>query len=115
MRNWVGTWRAGQSDVKTDLSNIEGRSLQPALHAAFVNQAVAMMEAGDVLRASDIDLCMVKGYGFARTRGGPLLWADIQGLLPLLRTMKALTPLCDIWQPHPKIEDMVKSGERFFS
>ncbi len=115
VRNWLDTWRAGQSDLKTDLSKIEGRSLQLALHASFVNQAVAMMEAGDVLRASDIDLCMVKGYGFAWTRGGPLLWADTQGLLPLLRTMKALTPLCDIWRPHPKIEDMVKNGERFFS
>ncbi len=114
VRGWLDTWRAGQTDLKTDLSRIEGPSLQLALHAAIVNKAVSMIEAGDVVRASDIDLCMVKGYGFDRTRGGPLLWADIQGLLPLLRTMKALAPLSDVWHPHPKIEDMVKNGERFF-
>ncbi|MEL7257975.1 MAG: enoyl-CoA hydratase-related protein [Pseudomonadota bacterium] len=115
VRGWLDTWRAGQTDLKTDLSRIEGPSLQLALHAAIVNKAVSMIEAGDVVRASDIDLCMVKGYGFDRTRGGPLLWADIQGLLPLLRTMKALAPLSDVWHPHPKIVDMVKNGERFFS
>ncbi len=115
LRAWLETWRSGQIDLKADLSKVEGPSIQVALHAAIVNAAVRMIENGDVLRASDIDLCLVKGYGFDRTKGGPLLWADIQGLLPLLRTMKALKPLSEIWQAHPRIEEMVKNGQRFFS
>ena len=90
-----------------------------ALHAALVAEAARMIADGTVARASDVDLCMVKGYGFDIARGGPLLWADIGpetgGPLGLVRTMKALAPLGpELWTPPAMLEDMVKFGRRFF-
>jgi len=68
-----------------------------------------------VQRASDLDLVVVRGLGFAAAQGGPLLQADMLGLLTLLKAMKQAVPLAPaIWTPHPMIEAMVKNGEGFF-
>jgi 3-hydroxyacyl-CoA dehydrogenase len=86
-----------------------------ALHAALVNEGARMIQARAVLRASDIDLCLVRGYGFDPAQGGPLLAADIAGLLGLVRAMKQLAPLSEsLWAPQPMVEDLVKYGRRFF-
>lgn len=86
-----------------------------ALQAALANAAARLLEAGAVQRASDLDVVMVKGYGFARERGGPLLRADQAGMLRLLTDMKALADLSDaLWRPAPLIEEMFKNGEGFF-
>ena len=86
-----------------------------ALLSALANAAARLVADKVVLRASDIDVVMVKGYGFDRQRGGPLLQADLQGLLALLRGMRDLEPLAPaIWQPHRLIKDMVKTGDGFF-
>ncbi|MCO6188427.1 3-hydroxyacyl-CoA dehydrogenase NAD-binding domain-containing protein [Rhizobium sp. L1K21] len=42
---------------------------------SMVNEAVNTLSEGIASRASDIDLAMVKGYGFPAYRGGPLYWA----------------------------------------
>ena len=92
----------------------EGLSLVDALHAALVNGAARMIEQGEVVRASDLDLCAVRGYGFARSKGGPLLQADLRGLLPLVRVMKRLEPVsAPLWAPAPLVDEMVKYGRRF--
>lgn len=108
---WLREWRTGQ-DSLPDLPDVP---LERALHAALVAEAARMLADGTVARASDVDLCMVKGYGFDAGRGGPLLWADITGLLGLLRTMKALTPLGEaLWSPPATLEEMVTVGRRLF-
>lgn len=115
VRAWLAAWRTGSHWSKTDLSGVAEASLSLALHAALVNAAAAFLEDGSVLRGSDIDLCMIKGYGFSRSKGGPLKWADIQGLLPIIRAMKALEPMSELWTPHPRVAEMVKQGQRFFN
>ncbi|MBC9247189.1 hypothetical protein H4P12_10790 [Paracoccus sp. 11-3] len=32
------------------------------------------------MRASDIDVVLLHGYGFPRWKGGPMHWTDVQGL-----------------------------------
>lgn len=87
----------------------------PALHAALTNAAARLVAARAVLRAADLDVVMVMGYGFARDRGGPLFQADLRGLLSVMKDMRVLAPLAsDVWTPAPLIEDMVKNGEGFF-
>lgn len=109
---WLKDWRMSQD---RSLQLPEGVALKDALHAALVNGAAQMIDAREVMRASDVDLCFVRGYDFARNKGGPLLQADLRGLLPLVRVMKKLAPMSEkLWSPAPMLEEMVKYGRKFF-
>lgn len=85
------------------------------LEAALVNEAARLLAAQVVQRASDIDVIMVRGFGFDPRRGGPLFQADMMGLFTVLRDLRRLMPIsASLWQPHQIIEDMVKNGVGFF-
>jgi len=106
---WAEGRRANGRDAVPELDPAR------ALHAALVNEAARFLAGRVVQRASDLDLVMVRGLGFAAARGGPLLQADMAGLLTLLKVMKQAARLAPaIWTPHPMIEAMVKNGEGFF-
>ena len=47
---------------------------------AMVNAGTSLLEQGIAQRAGDIDLVMVHGYGFPAYRGGPMHWAQQEGL-----------------------------------
>ncbi len=47
---------------------------------ALVNEGARILEEGFALRASDIDIVYVHGYGFPAYRGGPMWYADTVGL-----------------------------------
>jgi len=44
-----------------------------------VNEACKILEEGKALRASDIDVMWLNGFGFPRYRGGLMYWADTIG------------------------------------
>jgi len=112
LQDWLNTWRAAHARDRPGLDDVP---LDMALLAAFVNEAARMIEDRAVQRASDIDVAMVRGYGFVRARGGPLLQADLSGLLNLVKVVKQFTPLSpSLWAPHHLVEDMVKNGRCFF-
>jgi 3-hydroxyacyl-CoA dehydrogenase len=46
----------------------------------MVNEAAKILEEGMAQRASDIDVVWVYGYGWPVYRGGPMFWADTEGL-----------------------------------
>ena len=48
---------------------------------ALVNEGARVLEEGMALRASDIDVIYLTGYGFPAWRGGPMFYADSIGLL----------------------------------
>lgn len=52
--------------------------IQMRAMAAIVNEAACLIEEGVALRASDVDVALVNGYGFPRWRGGPVHWARQQ-------------------------------------
>lgn len=88
---------------------------EAAIVSAIANAGASLTQARVVRRASDIDVVAVNGLGFDRRKGGPLLQADMQGMLQVLKTLQRLEPLDpDIWRPHPVIVDMVKNGQGFF-
>ena len=47
---------------------------------ALVNEGAKYLEEGIALRASDIDVVYLTGYGFPLVRGGPMFYADTVGL-----------------------------------
>jgi len=46
----------------------------------LVNEGLKCMEEGIALRALDIDIVYIYGYGFPPYRGGPMHWADTVGM-----------------------------------
>ncbi|NCV40312.1 MAG: 3-hydroxyacyl-CoA dehydrogenase, partial [Betaproteobacteria bacterium] len=55
---------------------------------ALVNEAAKILEEGIALRASDIDMVYITGYGFPAFRGGPMCYADTLGLFNVVQTMQ---------------------------
>ena len=86
---------------------------------ALVNEGARILEEGIALRASDIDMVYLNGYGFPLHRGGPMLHADLQGLYNVARSMRrfARNPLADatFWQPARLIETLAAEGRSFAS
>ncbi|MFZ5674141.1 MAG: FAD-dependent oxidoreductase [Pseudomonadota bacterium] len=67
---------------------------------AMINEGARILEEGIALRASDIDVVMVNGYGFPRWRGGPMFMADGIGVKAVLRRIEALAEE-DAWSWRP--------------
>src|SRR6202167_5909074 len=51
---------------------------------ALVNEGARILEEGYALRASDIDIIYLNGYGFPPHRGGPMWYADTVGVKDVL-------------------------------
>jgi 3-hydroxyacyl-CoA dehydrogenase len=88
--------------------------VQRALYA-LINEGARLLEEGIALRASDIDVVYLTGYGFPDFRGGPLFYADTVGLPGILRTMrefaKGYQP--DAWEAAPLLEQLAAEGKTF--
>jgi 3-hydroxyacyl-CoA dehydrogenase len=84
---------------------------------ALVNEGARILEEGIALRASDIDLVYLTGYGFPLYRGGPMFYADTLGLYNVVRRMKELAAIpdadADFWQPAPLIAKLAAEGRTF--
>jgi 3-hydroxyacyl-CoA dehydrogenase len=84
---------------------------------AMVNEAAYILEEGIAMRASDIDIIYLTGYGFPRYRGGPMFYADTVGLPKVVEIMKgfAANPNADpsFWKPAPLLATLATAGKRF--
>ena len=84
---------------------------------ALVNEGARIVQEGIALRASDIDVVYVAGYGFPRYRGGPMLYADMLGLYNVVRRMHAFAtaPGADavFWTPAPLLARLAAEGGTF--
>jgi 3-hydroxyacyl-CoA dehydrogenase len=56
----------------------------------MVNEAAKIIAEGVALRASDIDLVKIHGYGFPRWRGGPMHYAESRGLAEVTAALERL-------------------------
>jgi len=82
--------------------------------AAMVNEAAKVVGEGIARRPLDVDMTLLFGYGFPRYRGGPLKWADIEGLDKVLATVKAgAEDDSYFWDPAPLLEKLVAEGRTF--
>jgi 3-hydroxyacyl-CoA dehydrogenase len=84
---------------------------------ALVNEGARILEDGIALRASDIDVVYLTGYGFPLYRGGPMHYADTVGLFNVIRAMRRFAA-CGrgdpaIWQPAPQQARLAAEGKKF--
>jgi 3-hydroxyacyl-CoA dehydrogenase len=84
---------------------------------SLVNEAAKILEEGIASKASDIDMVYLTGYGFPLFRGGPMCYADQQGLFNVVQAMKkfAANPHDDasFWQPAPLLAKLAAEGKTF--
>ena len=84
---------------------------------SLVNEAAKILEEGIASKASDIDMVYLTGYGFPLHRGGPMCYADTQGLFNVVEDMKrfARNPHDDaeFWQPASLLARLVAEGKTF--
>ncbi|NNE53979.1 MAG: 3-hydroxyacyl-CoA dehydrogenase [Sulfitobacter sp.] len=81
---------------------------------AMVNEAAKVLGEGIAKRPLDVDMVLLFGYGFPRYWGGPMKWADIQGLEKVLADIESYaTEDAWFWQPAPLLKELVAEGRTF--
>jgi 3-hydroxyacyl-CoA dehydrogenase len=81
---------------------------------ALINEGARVLEEGVALRASDIDVIYVNGYGFPSYRGGPMFYADRVGLARICDRVTALhREHGERWRPAPLLERLARDGKTF--
>ena len=83
---------------------------------ALVNEGAEILEEGIALRAADIDIVYVYGYGFPRYRGGPMFYADTVGLDKVLASIQQFHKTHgEFWKAAPLLEKLAAEGKKFNS
>ncbi|HEX8788362.1 MAG TPA: 3-hydroxyacyl-CoA dehydrogenase family protein, partial [Telluria sp.] len=84
---------------------------------ALVNEGAKILEEGIALRASDIDMVYLSGYGFPLFRGGPMFYADTLGLPKVLEAIQkyARGYHGEAWRPAPLLVKLAGEGKGFNS
>jgi 3-hydroxyacyl-CoA dehydrogenase len=82
----------------------------------LINEGARVLEDGTALRAVDIDVIYLNGYGFPAYRGGPMFYADTVGL------KKIYDKICEFheqhgarWEPAPLLKRLAEEGRTFAS
>src|SRR2546426_796326 len=78
----------------------------------MVNEGAKILEEKLAIRASDIDVIWVYGYGWPVYRGGPMFWADQVGLKTLkTRMLEFERQYGAVWQPAPRLVRLADAGK----
>jgi 3-hydroxyacyl-CoA dehydrogenase len=82
----------------------------------LINEGARILEDGTALRAVDIDVIYLNGYGFPAYRGGPMFYADTVGL------KKICDKVCEFreqhgarWEPAPLLKRLAEQDKTFTS
>ena len=94
---------------------IPGQEIVDRCIYALVNEGARILEDGIALRAVDIDITYIYGYGFPAWRGGPMFYADTVGLTNVLMRIRELEKKHgpDLWSPAPLLERLANEGRTF--
>ncbi|MEA1073245.1 3-hydroxyacyl-CoA dehydrogenase NAD-binding domain-containing protein [Sphingomonas sp. LY160] len=85
VREIIDDFRAKEGVEKRDISDQE--IVERTLYT-MVNEGAKILEEGMAQRASDIDVVWIYGYGWPVYRGGPMHWADSEGLQKIVDGLK---------------------------
>ena len=82
---------------------------------ALINEGAKVLEEGIALRAVDIDVVYLNGYGFPAWRGGPMFYADTVGLDEVLARVEEFEKVhgSDLWAPAPLLRSLAAAGKKF--
>nr|WP_272926704.1 3-hydroxyacyl-CoA dehydrogenase family protein [Streptomyces sp. SID5914] len=84
----------------TELRTFDAEEIVQRLVFALVGEGARILDEGMALRASDIDVVYIAGYGFPRYHGGPMFYADTVGAAHVLSALRSFHG-DDGWEPAP--------------
>ena len=92
--------------------SISDDEIRERLLYPMVNEGAKILEEGKAIRASDIDVIWVYGYGWPVYRGGPMFWADQIGLKTIRDRLLAFEKQTgsDFWRPAPLLNKLADQG-----
>jgi 3-hydroxyacyl-CoA dehydrogenase len=108
---WLREWatQAGIAQRKISPEEIVDRCI-----LALVNEGARILEEGIALRAVDIDIIYLNGYGFPAYRGGPMWYADTVGLERIYdRIAEFHQQHGELWEPAPLLKQLAQEGKTF--
>jgi len=81
----------------------------------MVNEGAKILDEKIAIRASDIDVIWVYGYGWPVYRGGPMFWADQLGVRSVRDTMLKFQKATGdaFWTPAPLLNRLADEGKGF--
>jgi len=80
----------------------------------LVNEGARLLEEGIALRAVDIDIIYLNGYGFPAYRGGPMWYGDTVGLKKVCERVREFQQrLGNWWEPAPLLQRLAQQGKTF--
>src|SRR6202035_239178 len=107
VREWAGEANIAQRQISSE--EIVDRCIY-----ALVNEAARILEQGYALRAMDIDIIYLNGYGFPSYRGGPMWYADTVGLKRIYdRICEFEKQHGDLWSPAPLLKSLAARNKTF--
>jgi len=103
------------ADLGVERRTISEQEIVERLVYSLVNEGARIVEEGIAMRASDIDMVYLTGYGFPLHRGGPMFYADTVGLFNVLMAMEkyAKGRHGDAWTPAPLLLKLAGEGKGF--
>lgn len=80
----------------------------------MINEGAKILEEGMAIRASDVDIVWLNGYGWPLYRGGPMFYGDLIGLPKVLEKMKTFqAQMGEEFKPSALLERLVAEGKSF--
>jgi 3-hydroxyacyl-CoA dehydrogenase len=106
---------AHRKEIGIKSRNISDEEIIERAIYALVNEGALILEEGIALRASDIDMVYLTGYGFPPFRGGPMFYADTVGLDKVLASIEKFQKgyQGEQWKPAPLLVKLAKEGKKF--
>jgi 3-hydroxyacyl-CoA dehydrogenase len=102
------------SEARIPQRQISAQEIVDRCIYTLVNEGARILEEGIALRAVDIDIIYLNGYGFPAYRGGPMWYADTIGL------NKVYERICEFqqrvgswWEPAPLLRRLAEQGKTF--
>ena len=94
--------------------NISPQEIVDRCIFSLVNEGARILEEGIALRAVDVDIIYVNGYGFPAYRGGPMWYADTVGVKNVYkRICQFHQEFGELWQPAPLLARLAAEDGTF--
>jgi len=107
VRKWAA--EAGITQHKISSEEIVDRCIY-----ALVNEGARILGEGIALRAVDIDIIYLNGYGFPAYRGGPMWYADTVGLDRVYSCILGFQrQYGELWEPAPLLKRLAQESKTF--
>ena len=106
----IADYRTAQGGQDMEVSDEE--ILERSLYLE-ANEGAKVLEEGVAVRASDIDVALINGYGWPVDRGGPMYYADQVGLDKVVAKLKEFeAKYGPQYKPAPRLERLAAEGKK---